>query len=90
MASIYVVRSVTFENQTFLKPETKMPGIKMFLVLNDRHSDCDQINYVVCPTFIVLLFNFRLMNMSPYGNVEINQLVTMLVEARNIDEQVNK
>ena len=32
--------------------------------------------------------NFRLMNMSPYGNVEISQLVTMLVEARNIDEQV--
>jgi hypothetical protein len=28
------------------------------------------------------------MNMSPYGNVEISELVTMLVEARNIDEQV--
>jgi len=26
--------------------------------------------------------------MSPYGNIEIGELVTMLVEARNIDEQV--
>ena len=28
------------------------------------------------------------MSMSPYGNIEISELVTMLVEARNIDEQV--
>ena len=27
--------------------------------------------------------------MSPYGNVEISQLVTMLIEARNIEEQVD-
>ena len=29
------------------------------------------------------------MSMSPYGNIEISELVTMMVEARNIDEQVD-
>ena len=32
---------------------------------------------------------FRLMNLSPYGHMEMSQLVTMLVEARNIEEQVD-
>ena len=27
--------------------------------------------------------------MSPYGNIEIGELVTMLVDARNIEEQVD-
>ncbi len=29
------------------------------------------------------------MNLSPYGHMEMSQLVTMLIEARNIEEQVD-
>lgn len=32
---------------------------------------------------------FRLMNLSPYGHMEVGQLVTMLIDARNIEEQVD-
>jgi len=29
------------------------------------------------------------MNLSPYGHIEMSQLVTMLIDARNIEEQVD-
>lgn len=56
------------------------------LVRLDSLMDPDDAFETFCPTPEE---RERLMSMSPYGNIEIGELVTMLVEARNIDEQVD-